>query len=165
MCAWLRLWINEDDDPAFMRAATTPRRGIGHQTLAALGEFASRARLSLFGALFAHSLPAALPARAVAALHEFGRLVSRQQEQARHAVGHGAARQLVSEWLQDIAYEKHLLDSADSKEQAAARWHNVQEFCDWMAARCGGQAGDETGAGARAESSLLDVAQIGRAHV
>ena len=48
---------------------------------------------------------------------------------------------------------------ADSKEQAAARWHNVQEFCDWMAARCGGQAGDETGAGARAESSLLDVAQ------
>ena len=159
LCAWLRLWINEDDDPAFMRAATTPRRGIGHQTLAALGEFASRARLSLFGALFAHSLPAALPARAVAALHEFGRLVSRQQEQARHAVGHGAARQLLSEWLQDIAYEKHLLDSADSKEQAAARWHNVQEFCDWMAARCGGQAGDETGAGARAESSLLDVAQ------
>ena len=159
LCAWLRLWINEDDDPAFMRAATTPRRGIGHQTLAALGEFASRARLSLFGALFAHSLPAALPARAVAALHEFGRLVSRQQQQARHAVGHGAARQLLSEWLQDIAYEKHLLDSADSKEQAAARWHNVQEFCDWMAARCGGQAGDETGAGARAESSLLDVAQ------
>ena len=113
----------------------------------------------LFGALFAHSLLAALPARAVAALHEFGRLVSRQQEQARHAVGHGAARQLLSEWLQDIAYEKHLLDNADSKEQAAARWHNVQEFCDWMAARCGGQVGNETSAGARAESSLLDVAQ------
>ena len=92
----------------------------------------------------------------VAALHEFGHLVSRQQEQARHVVGYGAARQLLSEWLQDIAYEKHLLDSADSKEQAAARWHNVQEFCDWMAARCGGQAGDETGAGACAESSLLD---------
>jgi len=32
----------------------------------------------------------------------------------------------------------NLLDSADSKEQAAARWHNVQEFCDWMAARRGG---------------------------
>jgi ATP-dependent DNA helicase Rep len=73
LCAWLRLWINEDDDPAFLRAVTTPKRGIGHQTLAALGEFAGKAHLSLFGALFAHSLPAALPARAIAGLHEFGR--------------------------------------------------------------------------------------------
>ena len=64
LCAWLRLWVNEDDDPAFLRAVTTPKRGIGHQSLAQLGEFAGKARLSLFGALFSHSLGAALPARA-----------------------------------------------------------------------------------------------------
>jgi ATP-dependent DNA helicase Rep len=40
LCAWLRLLVNQDDDPAFLRAVTTPKRGIGHQTLAALGEFA-----------------------------------------------------------------------------------------------------------------------------
>ena len=33
LCAWLRLWVNNDDDPAFLRAVTTPKRGIGHQTL------------------------------------------------------------------------------------------------------------------------------------
>ena len=33
LCAWFRLWVNNDDDPAFLRAVTTPKRGIGHQTL------------------------------------------------------------------------------------------------------------------------------------
>jgi ATP-dependent DNA helicase Rep len=37
LCAWLRLLVNNNDDPAFMRAITTPKRGVGHQTLAALG--------------------------------------------------------------------------------------------------------------------------------
>ena len=37
LCAWLRLLVNHDDDPAFLRAVTTPKRGIGHQTLASAG--------------------------------------------------------------------------------------------------------------------------------
>jgi ATP-dependent DNA helicase Rep len=51
--------VNNDDDPAFLRAVTTPKRGIGHQTLAALGEFAGKWKVSLFEALFADSLQAA----------------------------------------------------------------------------------------------------------
>ena len=129
LCAWLRLWTNEDDDPAFVRAVTTPRRGIGHQSLERLGDFAASARLSLFGALFAHSLPAALPARALGSLLEFGRYVSELRERADQAVGHEAARTLLAEWLQDIGYEEHLASQADSPAQAKARWEHVQEFC------------------------------------
>ncbi|MBO9646107.1 MAG: UvrD-helicase domain-containing protein, partial [Pseudacidovorax sp.] len=33
LCGWFRLWVNNDDDPAFLRAVTTPKRGIGHTTL------------------------------------------------------------------------------------------------------------------------------------
>ena len=44
LCAWLRLLVNHDDDPAFLRAVTTPKRGIGHQTLARLGGFAGSGR-------------------------------------------------------------------------------------------------------------------------
>ena len=29
LCAWLRLLVNQDDDPAFLRAVVTPKRGIG----------------------------------------------------------------------------------------------------------------------------------------
>jgi ATP-dependent DNA helicase Rep len=39
---------------------TTPKRGIGHQTLGALGEFSAQWKMSMFEALFAQSLAAKL---------------------------------------------------------------------------------------------------------
>ncbi|MGB3071094.1 MAG: UvrD-helicase domain-containing protein [Ottowia sp.] len=160
LCAWFRLWINEDDDPAFLRAITTPKRGIGHQTLAQLGELASKYRLSLFGALFSNSLEGVLSTRAVGSLHEFGRFVNDLQHRARHTTGEEAAKAFLMDWLKEIDYEKHLLASEESEKLAASRWGNVLEFCDWMAGRCGGQIEDATGATSNTErKSLLEVAQ------
>ncbi len=160
LCAWLRLLVNNDDDPAFLRSATTPKRGIGHTTLQALGSFATQYKLSLFEALFANSLGTALPARAVATLHEFGRAVNELEYRAKHTVGHEAARSFLTEWLKDIAYEKHLYDSEDNEKVAAARWTNVMDFCDWVAGRCGGQIEDEAGVQVESErKSLMEVVQ------
>ncbi|MDP1684755.1 ATP-dependent helicase [Hydrogenophaga sp.] len=160
LCAWLRLLVNNDDDPAFLRSATTPKRGIGHTTLQALGTFATQYKLSLFEALFANSLGTALPARAVATLHEFGRAVNELEYRAKHTIGHEAARAFLTEWLKDIAYEKHLYDSEDNEKVAAARWTNVMDFCDWVAGRCGGQIEDEAGVQVEAErKSLMEVVQ------
>ena len=160
LCAWLRLLVNNNDDPAFLRAVTTPKRGIGHTTLQQLGGFGTQYKLSLFEALFSHSLGTAVNARAIAGLHEFGRYVNDLEYRARHTVGHEAARAFITEWLKDIGYEQHLYDNEDSEKVAAARWNNVMEFCDWMAGRCGGQVGDETGAEAERESkTLLEVVQ------
>ena len=64
LCAWFRLWVNNNDDPAFLRAVGTPKRGIGHQTLAQLGAFATQYKLSLFESLFSHSLAAAVDGQA-----------------------------------------------------------------------------------------------------
>ncbi len=159
LCAWFRLWANNDDDPAFLRAVTTPKRGIGHQTLGALGVFASQYKLSLFEALFASSLGAVLSAKAVGSLHEFGRYVNDLQYRARQTQGAEAAKAFMTEWLKDIGYEKHLLDGEDSEKVAAAKWSNVLEFCDWMAQRCGGQLEDVAGVTEREVKSLLEVAQ------
>ena len=160
LCAWLRLLVNNDDDPAFLRSATTPKRGIGHTTLQALGNFATQYKLSLFEALFANSLGAALPARAVATLHEFGRAVNDLEYRARHTIGHEAARTFLTDWLKDIDYEKHLYDSEDNEKVAAARWTNVMHFCDWMAARCGGKIEDDAGVQVESErKTLLEVVQ------
>ena len=41
--AYLRLIANDDDDPAFLRAVTAPKRGIGQTTLARLGDIAGAA--------------------------------------------------------------------------------------------------------------------------
>lgn len=160
LCAWFRLWVNNDDDPAFLRSVTTPKRGIGHQTLASLGTFASQYKLSLFEALFSSSLGSVLNARAVGSLHEFGRYVNDLEYRARHTEGAEAAKAFIADWLKDIGYEKHLYDSEDNEKLAASRWTNVLEFCDWMAKRCGGEIDDASGANIASEKkTLLEVAQ------
>ena len=159
LCAWLRLLVNADDDPAFLRAASTPKRGIGTQTLASLGEYASRWKLSLFAALSSPGLASVLKGKAIDALHEFGRTVAGLEERARHTRGADDARALLLGWLADIGYEQHLRDGEDSDKLAAARWTNVLDFVDWIARRCGGgepgNEGDEGSAG----QTVLQVAQ------
>ncbi|WP_374659273.1 ATP-dependent helicase [Inhella sp.] len=153
LCAWLRLLVNEDDDPAFLRAISTPKRGIGHTTLAALGAFAGAHKLSLHAALGSPGLTGSLSKRQLDALHDFGREVQTLRERAARAVGQTAAHSLCMDWLRDMAYEAHLQSGDDSEKAAANRWANVLDFIDWMAKRC---AGDELD---RTERSLLDVAQ------
>ena len=159
LCAWFRLWSNNDDDPAFLRAVTTPKRGIGHQTLGALGVFAAQYKVSLFEALFSPSLSSVLATKAVGSLHEFGRYINDLQFRARHTEGAENARTFMADWLKEIDYEKHLTDGEESEKVAAAKWGNVMEFCDWMAQRCGGQAEDATGVETSEVKSLLEVAQ------
>ena len=160
LCAWLRLLVNNDDDPAFLRCVTTPKRGIGHTTLQKLGEFANQYRISLFEAVFSHSLGAALPQKAVGSLLAFGNEINDLQFRARHTQGAEAALALLTEWLKDINYEKHLYDSEESEKLAAARWANVMDFIDWMAKRCGGEVDDAAGVSLMSESkTLLEVAQ------
>ena len=160
LCAWLRQWVNNDDDPAFLRAVTTPKRGIGHQTLQSLGIFATQYKVSLFEALFSSSLPSVLPSRAVGSLHEFGRFVNDLAYRAKQTKGAEDARAFINTWLKDIDYEKHLYDAEDSPQMAAARWTHVMEFCDWMAQRCGGEIEDSVGVAMPSQpKNLLEVAQ------
>jgi len=155
LCAWLRLLVNPDDDPAFLRAVTTPKRGIGHQTLASLGEFASTWKVSLFEALFSPTLAMALKGKAVDGLREFGREVNDLQHRAGHTRGSDDARALLLGWLKGIGYEQHMLDGDDSAKLAAARWSNVLDFVEWIAKRSSGGDGDGDGE----TQTVLQVAQ------
>ena len=160
LCSWMVLLSNTDNNQAFIRAVTTPKRGIGHTTLAGLGTFADTYKLSLFEALFSHSLGTALPAKAVGALQEFGRYLNDLEYRARHCVGAEDARAFLADWLKEIDYEKHLYDGEDSEKVAAARWSNVMDFCDWVAQRCGGQIDDTAGSVMQRETkTMLEVVQ------
>ena len=160
LCAWLRLLLNNDDDPAFLRAVTTPKRGIGHQTLATLGEFAGKWKVSLFEALFSDSLATVLNRRALDGLHEFGRYINDFEYKARQTFGSEDAKAMLLEWLKDIGYEQHLYDNEDNEKVAAARWTNVLDFIDWVAKRCGGQIEADGGMTTESERrSVIEVAQ------
>lgn len=156
LCAWLRLIVNNHDDPAFLRAVTTPKRGIGHQTLSALGAFAGKHKISLFETLFSPSLPSVLSAKAIAGLHEFGRYINQLEYRARHTVGYANCRTFLQEWLQDIHYEQHLYYGQEQEKVAQARWQNVLDFCDWLASRSSGASENDK---PHEPQSLMEIAQ------
>ena len=160
LCSWLRLWVNNDDDPAFLRAITTPKRGIGHQSLQALGQFANQYKVSLFEALFSQSLGSVISPKILGGLHEFGREINDLEFRAKHTKGNEEAKTFLMDWLKNIGYEKFLFDNEDNEKIASQRWISVLEFCDWIANRCGGQIEDTAGVTTEQEQkNLLDVVQ------
>ncbi|HRL20617.1 MAG TPA: UvrD-helicase domain-containing protein, partial [Alcaligenes sp.] len=134
--SYLRLIANEDDDPAFIRAATTPRRGIGQATLQVLGQFAAEQKLSLFAAVPQIALTDRLPERQLEPLQVFVQFIGRIQQRADRVDsdldGHDTAvSELLGELLRAIDYERYLYDMFDERP-AQNRWENVLELITWL---------------------------------
>ena len=127
LLAYLRLMVNDDDDPAFIRAATTPRRGIGSQTLAALGRYAAERQISLFAALFEEGFAAQVNNRVLQPLRDFGEFINRFQWRAQRE----SAADVFPDLLAAIDYENWLYDQEEART-AETRWGNVQEFHAWI---------------------------------
>ncbi len=125
--AYLRLLANEDDDPAFIRAATTPKRGIGAATLQALGTYAGERHVSLFAAAFEEGFAHRVAPRQLEPLLEFGQFINRMQERA----GREPADLVLPDLLKAIDYETYLYDHEEERV-AQTRWANVCEFANWI---------------------------------
>jgi ATP-dependent DNA helicase Rep len=126
--AYLRLIANGDDDPAFIRAVTTPRRGIGTATLEKLGQVAATLHVSLFEAVFSAAAASQIGERHLAPLVEFCQFINRIEAR----VAREPAGELLDELLQAIGYQAWLFDQ-DEQRAAQSRWDNVREFAAWMA--------------------------------
>jgi ATP-dependent DNA helicase Rep len=145
--SYLRLIANDSDDPAFIRAATTPKRGIGQVTLHALGTYAAERELTLFAAVFESGLETRLQPRQLEPLRVFGEFIGRIQWRAgRAAEMNPAAISIVAplapapvepagvildDLLAAIQYERYLYDAFDERA-AQTRWQNVLEFIGWL---------------------------------
>ncbi len=127
LCAYLRLIANADDEPAFIRAITTPRRGVGNATLEALGGFAGQAKVSLFEAVYMGGLETRLAARQIYPLRAFSDFIQRIAERAASE----PASVLLDELMSGIDYEAYLYDTFDER-QAISKWQNVCEFLEWL---------------------------------
>ena len=125
--AYLRLIANGDDDPAFIRAVTTPRRGIGGTTLEALGRYAGSRHLSLFAAAFELGADSHVKAPQLAAVREFGDFIKRMHDRA----GHEPAGRVLEDLVHAIAYEQHLFETCEPRD-AETRWANVRDLIGWL---------------------------------
>ena len=126
--AYLRLIANGDDDPAFIRAVTTPKRGIGAATLEKLGQVAATLHTSLFDAVFSAAAAAQIGERQLAPLIEFCTFINRFEARAARE----PAGEVLNDLLKAIGYENHLFDQ-DDQRAAQNRWDNVLEFAAWIA--------------------------------
>lgn len=149
--SYLRLVANQDDDPAFIRAVTTPKRGVGQSTLEALGAFAGQWQCSLFEAVFKGGLESKLADRQLTPLREFGNFINQLEVHA-HREGHAAT--LLDDMMKEINYEAYLYDNFDDR-QAQSKWQNVLDFTTWLKEKGGG--GKD---GTDPEKSLLDLTQM-----
>ena len=149
--SYLRLIANQDDDPAFIRAVTTPKRGVGQSTLEALGAFAGQWQCSLFEAVFKGGLESKLADRQLTPLREFCNFINNLE---RHAHREGHAASLLDDMMKEINYEAYLYDNFDDR-QAQSRWQNVIDFTMWLKEKgSGGKDGNDP------ERSLLDLTQM-----
>ncbi len=130
LVAYLRLIANDDDDPAFVRAVTTPRRGVGAQTLDKLGTAAAALGDSLFAAMFDDSVAADMAPRQHGALVEFGALING----LRHRAEREPAETLLRDLIATIGYENYLSDTFD-KKQAQSRSDSVRDFVGWLSSK------------------------------
>ncbi len=128
LVAYLRLIANDDDDPAFIRAVTTPKRGIGATTLERLSAIGAARHESLFAAVFAGDANGGIPERQRHALDAFCAMING----LRYRAPREPAARLLDELVKQIGYEDFLFTSCERK-QAEARWKSVRDFIGWLA--------------------------------
>lgn len=143
LTSYLRLIANSDDDPAFIRAVTTPKRGIGGSTLEALGNYAGRRHVSLFAATIEAGAEQHVNTRLLAAVREFCQFINRLEYRAARE----PAAQVLHDLVKAIGYEAWLFDSFDPRE-AESKWANVCDFVTWL-----GKRGEDDG------RNLLELTQ------
>ena len=148
--SYLRLIANPDDDPAFIRAVTTPKRGVGTATLEKLAEVAGKWKCSLFEALFKGSTEVEINEKQLSPLREFGQFINQMTSRASRE----PAGVLLDELLEAIGYQSYLYDLYDTA-QAQYKWQHVADFIDWLKRKAEGDAENFV-----ASKNLLELTQM-----
>ncbi|WP_172201568.1 MULTISPECIES: UvrD-helicase domain-containing protein [unclassified Niveibacterium] len=141
--SYLRLLLNPDDDLAFIRSMTTPRRGIGPATLEALGNYAGKRHIGLFSAAFEEGAEQHVPHRQLEAVREFGNFINKIEYRAQRE----PAKQVLDDLIRAIGYEAWLYEHCEQRE-AETKWSNVSDFVGWL-----GRKGEED------NKNLLELTQ------
>lgn len=126
--AYLRLFVNPDDDAAFLRIINTPRREIGPTTLEKLGDYANERHISLYSASRELGLTQRLSEKALQRLQKFSDWVA---DTADNMV-RGDTFAVMTQFIDQIGYEHWLRENSKTKESAERKMKNVVELTEWL---------------------------------
>lgn len=125
--SYMRLIVNNDDDTAFIRAITTPKRGIGAMTLEKLANYATRRHISLFAAMFEEGFADSCPQTQLSELTAFGNFINNLQ----FKMSKTPVEELLMELIHTIGYEQYLYEQ-DTSKIAEKRFGNILSFIAWL---------------------------------
>lgn len=126
--AYLRLLVNDDDDTAFIRAVTTPKRGVGAVTLEKLVNYAKNRNISLFAALFEEGFRYQCNEAQMAPLLEFGTLINDFQFRMLKE----DVLEFLTELVAKIGYEIYLYEHESNSKSAEKKWGNVLSLINYL---------------------------------
>jgi ATP-dependent DNA helicase Rep len=146
---YLRLFVNQDDDAAFLRVINTPKREIGPTTLEKLGDYANERHISLFAASTEFGLSQRLSEKAMHRLGKFRDWVIDTADR----IERGDTFAVIEQFIDQIGYEQWLKENSKTKESADRKMKNVCELIEWLKriADDGKDAGGRTTHGAVAD--------------
>ncbi|MDP1666111.1 MAG: DNA helicase Rep [Methylobacter sp.] len=125
---YLRLFVNQDDDAAFLRVINTPKREIGPTTLEKLGAYANERHISLFAASTEFGLSQRLSEKAMHRLEKFRDWVIDTADR----IDRGDTFAVIEQFIDQIGYSQHLQEESKTKESADRKLKNVYELVEWL---------------------------------
>ncbi len=126
--AYLRLFVNQDDDAAYLRIINTPRREIGPTTLEKLGMYANERHISLFAASVEMGLKLKISEKSILRLQKFYDWVRETAVQ----IERGDTFEVIEQVINHINYEQYLKENSKSSESAVRKMKNVNELIEWL---------------------------------
>ena len=136
---YLRLFVNQDDDAAFLRVVNTPRREIGPSTLEKLGAYANERHISLFKACNEMGLTQSLSEAAIARLQKFCAWVLKTTQEMQL----GDTFAVIHAFIQQINYYQWIQENSNNQQAAERKIKNVSELIEWLERIAKGKDGEE----------------------
>ena len=128
MLSYLRLFVNQDDDAAFLRIINTPRREIGPTTLEKLGAYANERHISLFAACTELGLAQRLSEKSMQRLAKFTQWVVNTADR----IERGDTFAVIDEVIDAIGYEQWLRENSKTPQSAERKMQNVVDLIEWL---------------------------------
>ncbi|HGF0862526.1 TPA: 3'-5' exonuclease, partial [Legionella pneumophila] len=126
--AYLKLLCNEADDAAFLRAITTPKRGIGESSLDALGRYAQSRGISLYHGSDHLALSEFVADKQRMIFHDF----KLWMEDIKKRISSDSVLEHLRQMVEDIGYEAYIYEQCDSPAKAQKKMDNVWELLEWV---------------------------------
>lgn len=126
--SYLKLFVNPDDDAAFLRIVNTPRREIGPSTLEKLGAYANERHTSLFSACSEMGIREKLPQTALTRLQKFCEWTQRTA----NALQTGDTFAEINAFIEHINYHQWLHENSNTQQAAERKIKNVSELTEWL---------------------------------